>query len=60
MKTFTFPVVLTITGWVSVEANSLEEARIKGAKMNGEGVDEASIQDPNYSSECSVEEIEEV
>lgn len=57
MKTFTVPVVITIAGWVSVEAKCLVEARLKAGRLNHEGVDQDSIQDPTYSSECMVEEI---
>lgn len=60
MKTFSVPVILTVSGWVKIEANSLAEALEKGRKLNDEGVDTDSIEDPSYSSECELEEIAEV
>lgn len=58
MKEYTVPVVLTISGWVSIKAKDAEEASLKAKALNELGVDADEINDPTTSCEVMVEEIE--
>ena len=57
--TFSVPVVLTISGWVKVEADSLSAAKSKAQKLNEDGVVFGDIEDSSASSECMLDEIEQ-
>lgn len=55
---FSVPVVYTISGWLEINADSLEDARKKAAQINEDGVDFCSIEDSDAVSECLIDEIE--
>lgn len=60
MKSYTVPVVITTTGWITIEASSLDEAMDKARDLNdGDGVPLFNLQDPDTESECLLDEIEE-
>lgn len=60
MKKFSVPATYTISGWVTVEAESMDEAMEVAHKMNQAGVEMYHIEDTSTSSELMVDEIEEV
>ena len=59
MKKYTCPVIMTIAGYIEIEAISLDSAKETFKLMNVNGVDENMIQDQSINSELMVEEIEE-
>ena len=59
MKKYTGPVIMTIAGYIEIEAISLDSAKETFKLMNVNGVDENMIQDQSINSELMVEEIEE-
>jgi hypothetical protein len=48
---FSVPVTLTVTGWVEIEAEDLQEAQKKAKDLNDTGVSYVDIQDPEYYTE---------
>ena len=60
MCEFSVPVVYTITGWVSVKARNLKEAKKEVKKLNDRGVNFGDIKDADGYAECMVDEIEEI
>ena len=56
---FTAPVTYTTTGWIEIQAESIEDARKEAERLNDEGVEYLSIQDADCHSEVHVDEIEE-
>jgi hypothetical protein len=59
MKTFIVPVVFTITGHIEIKAESLAAVKRKINKLDEEGFESSLIQDPDYHSDCMVDEVEE-
>lgn len=57
---FAIPVVYTVTGWLEIDANSLDEAKEKASTINEEGVPFYDIKDSDTSSECMLDEIEKI
>jgi hypothetical protein len=57
---FSVPAIFTTSGWVEIDADSLEDAKRKVEKLNERGVNYFDIQDSTSHSECIVEEIEEL
>ena len=60
MKTYSVPIVYTTTGWVKIEANSLEEAKNQAKYLNETGVEYFDIEDADCHSEVMPDEIEEI
>jgi hypothetical protein len=60
MATFTVPVVLTTTGWITINANSLEEAKLIADKLDQDGVKLDQVEDPEFYSELELDELLEV
>ena len=58
MKTYTCTVVMTVVGYISIEADSFESAKKEFALMNDSGVDIDMIEDQCHNSELILEEIE--
>jgi|HubBroStandDraft_6_1064221.scaffolds.fasta_scaffold22206_11 hypothetical protein len=57
---FTVPVIITTTGWIEIEAGSLEEAKLEATRLNEEeGVSLDQLEDYSAESECLVDEIEQ-
>lgn len=56
MKQYTVPVVITISGWIAIKAKNAKDAAAKAEMLS---VNEDEINDPTYSSEVMVDEIEE-
>lgn len=57
---FSVPAIFTTSGWVEIDADSLEDAKSKVDELNNRGVNFFDIQDPTSHSECFVDEIEEL
>lgn len=57
-KKYPCPVLYSVSGWVEIEAENLADAKAKAEKMNDEGFDQKDIRDPDFYSECFVDEIE--
>jgi hypothetical protein len=54
---YTVPVVLTVTGYVIIDALSLSDAKASAKILNEDGVHLAEIEDPSFESECMLDEI---
>ncbi len=57
---FSVPVIHTTSGWVEIDAPSLEEAKREIEEINKEGVNFFDIKDSDTYSECLIEEIEQI
>jgi len=56
---FTVPASVTIAGWIEVEADTLEQAKVKCAKLCEEGIDTDQLNDHDfhsvvYTSQCEI------
>ena len=59
MKTFTFPALITISGWIEIKANTMEEAKKIAEEKNEDGIEMFDLEDSNTNSEVIVSEGEE-
>ncbi len=57
---FSVPAIFTVSGWVEIEADSLEDAQRKAVALNRNGVNFFDIKDSDDYSECMVDEIAEL
>lgn len=57
---FSVPAIFTTSGWVEIDADSLEDAKRKVEQLNEHGVNYFDIKDSTSYSECLVDEIEEL
>lgn len=55
---FSVPAIFTTSGWIEIDADSLEAAKKKVEKINERGVNFFDIKDSDAHSECLVDEIE--
>jgi len=54
---FTVPVVLTVSGYTTIEAATLADAKAVAKTLNVSGVDLGEIEDPSFESECMLDEV---
>jgi hypothetical protein len=54
---FTVPVVLTVSGYTTVETETLSDAKAIAKMLNETGVDLGEIEDPSFESECMIDEV---
>lgn len=59
MKRFTVPIMRTTMGWISIEAETLEQARAEVLTLTEASVASFLIQDPASESEVFIDELEE-
>lgn len=60
---FSAPVTYTTTGWIEIEADTLDEAKKKAAYLNdmdSDGVNYFDIKDAGISSEVHADEVEPI
>lgn len=55
---FSFPVIYTTTGHITIEAKTKAEAMDKARELNEQGVEYTSIEDADCQSEVLLNEIE--
>jgi len=57
---FSVPAIFTTSGWVEINADSLEDAKKRVEKLNERGINFFDIKNARSHSECMVDEIEEI
>jgi len=55
---FSVPASVTVTGWILVQAESLEAAKTEAARLNDVGISLEALNDADESSEVHADEIE--
>jgi len=60
MKFFTLPITLVTTGYITIAAESLEEAKKEAHRIDNEGVGHYPIEDQDFTCMCDEDEVEEL
>lgn len=57
-KMFSVPVVIEVSGWISIKATSLEEAKQKAAQLESDDeIGFGALEDPEWHAEVMFDEI---